>query len=88
MSRASKNPSALDLYESAWAAIEKESDVQSVEELRAEGWRCLADFPHVSRQTMDSRIRKPGKFERQLFKVRPGGDRAIRQVMFFRPLCS
>ena len=74
-------PSASDLYASAWAALEAESEVVNEDALREEGWRSQRDF--VSSRGLYQRMLRNSSIERQAFRVlRPAG---VRRVTFLRP---
>lgn len=76
-------PSASDLYASAWAALEAESEVADEAKLREEGWRTTHDFSGTKGRTIYQRMLRSSAIERQTVRVsRPGG---IRRVTFFRP---
>ena len=73
-------PSASDLYDSAWAAIEAESEGVNEEALRQDGWKSHRDF--ASSGLYQQMLRNPS-VERQSFRVvRSVG---VRRVTFLRP---
>ena len=75
-----------DLYESAWEAIQKESEVYDLSHWKSEGWKPVTDFPISIRRRMRDRLNRNLKFESTKQKVRlPYG---IREITLFRPVIT
>ena len=79
MTQKKAKPSASDLYDSAWAALEAECEAVNEEALRQEGWKSQRDFGSALYQRM---LRNPS-VERQSFRVMRSVG--VRRVTFLRP---
>lgn len=80
MTQKKAKPSASDLYASAWAALEAESEVVNEDALREDGWRSQRDFN--GRGLYQRMLRNPS-IERQTFQVQRAAG--VRRVTFLRP---
>jgi hypothetical protein len=73
-----------DLYESAWAALRRDSELLDLSFWRKAGWKPVTDFPEKERRMWYYRLLRSNDFESIKQKVKlPGG---VREITLFRPI--
>jgi hypothetical protein len=82
MTQKKAKPSASDLYESAWKALDDELRVKTTEEMRQEGWRTTSDFPSINPLTLKRKLLGNPKVEHQILRVKHGSR--TREMNFYR----
>lgn len=80
-----KSSEPKTVYDSAWAAFERELQHITKAGLEAEGWRHIGDFSGADRNTVLKKAKNKG-WECESFRVFTNGR--IRQMTFIRPKVS
>ena len=81
------SPSKPSVLQSAWDAFYRDTEVEDLQALNAEGWKTIDQIALKTgrpRNTVDGATRKSGTFERRSAKV-VSLDGSVRRTVIIRP---